>query len=126
MGIIDNIKKKVIEKKAEMDERREFLNRVEEKVRPFRRTAYMQQMMKEAIKEGRERAKIDAAKKLPQPKKEDSEFGIMNSTSIMSGIEDPFKFMNQKEVKKNGNIQEKVKSSNSSRRTGKSRRIRRR
>jgi len=120
MGIIDNIKKKVIEKKTEMDERREFLNRVEEKVKPFRRTAYMKQMMEEAIKEGRERAKIDAAKKLPQSKKEDSEFGIMNNTSIMNGLEDPFKFINQKEVKKNGDIPKENKSNISSRRRRKS------
>ncbi len=121
MGIIDNIKKKVIEKKQEMDERREFLNRVEEKAKPFRRTAYMQQMMKEAIREGREKAKIDAAKKLPQPKKEDSEFGIME------GINDPFRFMNQREVKKNGNIQEKKTNSGSStRRRRITRRTRRR
>ena len=121
MGIIDNIKKKVIEKKQEMDERREFLNRVEEKAKPFRRTAYMQQMMKEAIKEGIAKAKIDAEARLPKPKPEDSELGIMSGTSTMGDIENPFKFMNQKEVKKNGNIQEKkIGSSSSSRRRRKS------
>jgi len=98
MGIIENIKRKVIEKKHQMDERREFLNRVEEKVKPFRRTAYMQQMMKEAVKEGIARAKIDAEKKLPKPKSQDSNLGLM------CGLEDPYKFINKKEVKKNGNI----------------------
>ena len=98
MGIISNIKKKVIEKKREMDERREFLNRVEEKARPFRRTAYMQQMMKEAVREGKEKAKIDAAARLPKPKPKDDELGLM------SGLQDPYKFINKKEVKKNGNI----------------------
>lgn len=120
MGIISNIKRKVIEKKQEMDERREFLNRVEEESKPFRRTAYMKQMMKEAVNEGIARAKIDAAAKLPKPKKEDSDLGIMTS------LEDPFKFMRQKEVKKNGNIQEKVKSSSSSGRRRKPRRTGRR
>ena len=107
MGIIENIKRKVVEKKQQMDERREFLDRVEEKAKPFRRTAYMQQMMKEAVKEGIARAKIDAEAKLPKPKIQDSELGIM------AGMEDPFKFMKQKEVKQNGNIQKETKKSSS-------------
>ena len=127
MGIFSDLKKKVIEKKREMDERREFLNRVEEKVRPFRRTAYMKQMMKEAVKEGITKAKLDAEARLPKPKPKDEELGIMSGMSTMSDIENPFKFMNQKEVKKNGNIQkEKTSCSNSTRRRRKSRGIGRR
>ena len=117
MGIIDNIKKKVIEKKQQMDERREFLNRVEEEAKPFRRTAYMQQMMKEAVKEGIARAKIDAAAKLPKPKTQDSDLGIMR------GLEDPYKFMNKQEVKQDGKIIRKEdEDSSPTRRRRKSRR----
>ena len=96
MGIFSSIKKKVIEKKAEMDERREIMNRVDEETKPFRRTAYMKQMMKEAVNEGIAKAKIDAQARLPKEKKSDDELGIMK------GLEDPYKFMkpNKKKEKK--------------------------
>ena len=94
MGFFKDIKKKIVEKKAEMDERREFMNRVEEKTKPFRRSAYMKQMMQEAVKEGIAKAKVDAKARLPKEKTPDNELGIMK------GLEDPYKFMKPKEVKK--------------------------
>ena len=118
MGIFNSIKEKVIEKKQQMDERREFLNRVEEESKPFRRTAYMNQMMKEAVKEGIARAKIDAAAKLPKPRTQDSDLGIMR------GLEDPYKFINKQEVNQNGKIiqkEGKTNTNNSTRRGGISR-----
>jgi len=94
MGFFKDIKKRIVEKKLEMDERREFMNRVDEETKPFRRSAYMKQMMKEAVNEGIAKAKVDAKARLPKEKKSDDELGIMK------GLEDPYKFMKLKENKK--------------------------
>ena len=71
-NIIDTVKRK----KAEMDDRRQFLDMVEEKVKPVRRAAYMQQMYKEVLKEGIEKAKLDAEKRVPKKTKSPEDFGI--------------------------------------------------
>ena len=95
MGFFKDIKKRIVEKKLEMDERREFMNRVDEETKPFRRSAYMKQMMKEAVNEGIAKAKVDAKARLPKEKKSDDELGIMK------GLEDPYKFMNSNKKKEN-------------------------
>jgi len=116
MTFFQSIKQKLIEKKEELNEKRRFNELIEEKAKPIRRAAYMKQMLKESIKEGIEKAKIDAALRLPKPKPTAQEFGI-NSF----GLEDPYKFINKKEVK-NGDIQKEENSnkSNSTRRRRKS------
>jgi len=82
-NFIDNVKKK----KAEMDDRRNFLNEVEENTKPFRRAAYMKQAIHDSVNEGIARAKIDSTKKLQKvnaPKE---------STGLMEGINNPYKYL---------------------------------
>ena len=94
MGWFSDIKQKVIEKKQQMDDRKQFLDMVEEQAKPIRRAAYMKQMFKEVVSEGKEKAKLDAAKRKPKQQKTPQEFGIMT-------LEDPYKFLNnEKENKK--------------------------
>jgi len=93
MSFFSDIKQKVIEKKLEMDDKREFLQLVDEKTRPIKRAAYMKQMFKEAVNEGMEKAKQDAAKKLPKEKPKESDFGLG------AGLEDPFKYLNKGKIK---------------------------
>ena len=100
MSFFSSIVDKVKEKKAELDDRREFLKLVDDKARPIKRAAYMRQMLKESINEGIELAKQDAKKRLPKEKPKESDFGI-NTKSQFGELEDPFKFLNNKE-KKNG------------------------
>jgi len=100
MSIFSDIKQKVIEKKAELDERREFLKLVDEKTKPIKRRAYMQQMLKESINEGILLAQADAKKRLPKEKPKESDFGLVpgslgiNTESQFGEMQDPFKFMN--------------------------------
>jgi len=82
-NFIDNVKKK----KAEMDDRRRFLDEVEENAKPFRRAAYMKQAIHESVNEGIARAKIDAKKKMPQQGSSTSQ------SSLMEGINNPYKFL---------------------------------
>jgi hypothetical protein len=53
----------------------------------------MKQMFKEAVNEGMEKAKQDAAKKLPKEKPKESDFGLG------AGLEDPFKYLNKGKIK---------------------------
>lgn len=62
---------------------------VEEQAKPIRRRAYMEQMLKEVIEEGKAKAKLDAEARKPKPKKNPEDFGIG------SGLQDPFKFINK-------------------------------
>lgn len=101
---IENVKKK----KAEMDDRRQFLDEVEENTKPFRRAAYMKQAIHESVNEGIARAKIDAAKKIPKQGNPNSQ------SSLMDGINNPFKYLEghpgfEKSEKQNNNQQTKSK-----------------
>ena len=87
MSILSNFIDKVKEKKADMDERREFLNMVDEESKPFRRSAYMKEMMKQSINEGKQKAKLDAQKRLPKEKKKPEDFGIKKEK------DDPWAFL---------------------------------
>ena len=89
MSFFSDIFATVKKKKAELEDRREFLNRVEKKAKPIRRAAYMQQMLKEVIEEGKEKAKLDAKAKLPKKEKTEEDFGFQ------SGLDNPYKFLNQ-------------------------------
>ena len=60
---------------------------VEAKAKPVRRAAYMQQMLKEVVLEGVEKAKADAEKRKPKKTKTEQDFGIKQ-------LEDPYKFLN--------------------------------
>jgi len=72
-GFIDKVKTK----KADLDEKREFLEMVDKKAKPLRRAAYMKQAIRESVNQGIALAKFDAEKKLPKKKKETSlDFGI--------------------------------------------------
>lgn len=98
MGFFSNILQAAKRKQEEMKNRREFLDMVDEKAKPIRRQFYMKQMLQEAIKEGREKAKLDAAKRIPQKKKTPSDFGLQEEkapkeTTLMEGINNPMKFM---------------------------------
>lgn len=83
-GIYDAVKRK----HAELKERKEFLDMVETKAKPIRRASYMNQMLKEVVKEGIQKAKTDAEARVPQKRKTQEDFGIM------TGIENPYKFLN--------------------------------
>ena len=76
MNFFSSFMDKIKEKKAEMDERREFLNMVNEESKPFRRAAYMKEMMAQSINEGIAKAKLDAEKRLPVKKKTPQDFGM--------------------------------------------------
>ena len=104
-NFIDNVKRK----KAEMDDRREFLDEVEENTKPFRRAAYMKQAIHESVNEGIARAKIDAAKKIPRQGNSNSQ------SSLMEGINNPFKYLEGHpgfEKPQNNNQQNKSKKRN--------------
>lgn len=94
MSFLSNIFDAVKRKSEELKERREFLNMVETKAKPIRRAAYMKQMLHEVIAEGKEKAKADVAKKIPQKPKTESDFGLA------AGLNDPMKFINQSELNK--------------------------
>jgi len=94
MNFFTNFINKIKEKKADMDDRREFLNMVNEEAKPFRRAAYMKEMMKQSINEGVQKAKVDAQKRLPKEKKNPEDFGISGEK------EDPWKFLNNINVVK--------------------------
>lgn len=95
MSFFSNIFDAVKRKSEELKDRREFLDMVERKAKPIRRVSYMKQMLKEVVKEGIEKAKTDAAKKIPQKEKTESDFGFA------TGLDDPMKFINQSKSKEN-------------------------
>jgi len=97
-NIVDTIKRK----KAELDDRRAFLDEVEAKTKPIRRAAYMKQMFSECVNEGVEKAKADAAKKVSKVNTQ------QNPSGLMEGINNPYKFLEghpafQKTKSKGGN-----------------------
>lgn len=93
MSFFNNIYDSVKKKQAELRERKDFVDMVEQKSKPIRRAAYMQQMLKEVVQEGIEKAKADAAARIPQNKKSEEDFGIIK------GLEDPYKYLNGKKKK---------------------------
>ncbi len=90
MSFLSNILTSVKKKSAEIKERKEFLDMVEQNAKPIRREAYMKQMFKEVVEEGIQKAKLDAEARTPK-KKSPQDFGFG------SGLEDPYKFMRPKE-----------------------------
>ena len=105
--ISDSIKRRIAENK----ERREFLDMVEEKAKPIRRSAYLKQILAEAEKEGIQKAKIDTSSRLPKKKKKsESDFGIVE------GLSDPYKYLgnpkknNKKSKSNNKKVKPKYKS----------------
>lgn len=84
-NFIDNVKRK----KAEMDDRRRFLDEVEKNAKPIRRLAYMKQAIHESVNEGVAKAKADATKKLQQINAQKEPSGLME------GINNPYKFLDQ-------------------------------
>lgn len=89
MGFFSNIYAIAKKKQEEIKERKEFLNMVEEQAKPIRRRAYMAQMLKEVVEEGKAKAKQDAEARKPQPKKKPEDYGFS------SGLQDPFKYINK-------------------------------
>ena len=96
MNFFKSIIDSVMAKAEEMKDRKEFLDMVEQNAKPIRRKAYYEQMLKEVVSEGIEKAKQDAAKKANKIKKPE-DFGIG------SGLQDPYKFLSQSKLNK-GNI----------------------
>lgn len=90
MSFLSNILDSVKAKSAEMKDRKQFLDMVEADAKPIRRRAYYNQMLKEVVSEGIEKAKTDAAKKNVQQQKKKEDFGIGR------GLEDPYKFLSMK------------------------------
>lgn len=75
----------------------EFKNAVDQEILPIRRAAYLEEKKKTAIQEGKMIAEAEFKKQ--HDKKKQS-----NSSSPMAGygLEDPLKFINKQEGKKNG------------------------
>jgi len=89
MNFFQNIIESVKRKSAEMKERKEFLDMVEGHAKPIRRKAYMEQMLREVVQEGIDKAKSDAEKKSAKTK-EPQDFGIQ------AGLDNPYKFLGDK------------------------------
>jgi len=87
MNFFQSIYDAVKRKSAELKDRKEFLDLVERKAKPIRRVAYMNQMLKEVINEGKDKAKADSAAKNNSQQKTEEDFGMVK------GIEDPYKFL---------------------------------
>jgi len=100
MSFLGDIMASVRRKQADYKERNEFLAMVEAEAKPIRRAAYMQQILKEVVNEGIEKAKVDSAKKM-QKKKAPEDFGIKEEKKedIFSGLKDPYKYLKTKEGK---------------------------
>lgn len=92
MNFFTNFINKVKEKKAELDDRREFLKMVDKEAKPIRRLNYMKQMMKEAINEGVQKAKTDAKARVPNKKTTPQDFGFAE------GLANPYKFLDQAKI----------------------------
>lgn len=92
MNLFKNILNSIKKRQLEFKERKEFLEMVEQKAKPIRRAAYMQQMLKEVVSEGIEKAKEDSLLKKPQQKKTEQDFGF-------ESLNDPFKYINRQNKK---------------------------
>jgi len=88
MSFFSNIKDAVKSKVAEKLESKEFLNLVDQETKPIRRKAYLEQKMRDAIKEGQAIAAKEMVKKIQKEKKPE-DFGIGQ------GLQDPFKYLGQ-------------------------------
>jgi len=75
-------------RKAEMDERRRFLDEVEANAKPIRRAAYMKQMIHDSVNEGIERANADSKKKIAKINSSGESQG-----TLMDGINNPYKYL---------------------------------
>jgi len=80
--IIDGVKQKT----AELQEKKQFLQMVENETKPIRRAAYLAQKRADALEEGKAIAQKDTEQKLAKTKKPE-DFGIG------SGIQDPYKYL---------------------------------
>lgn len=89
MGMVKDMMAAMKRKAEEIQERKEFLDMVEDEAKPIRRKAYMQQMLKEVAVEGMLKAREDSAKKRIQPKKTKEDFGMS----------DPYKYLNTQKPK---------------------------
>ena len=89
MNFFTNLLESAKRKSAEIKERNEFLDMVEGQAKPIRRKAYMQQMLKEVVAEGIEKAKQDAEKRVQKKKKTPEDFGFG------AGMSDPYKYLPQ-------------------------------
>jgi hypothetical protein len=98
MGFFRNIFESVKRKQEEIKDRKEFLDMVETKAKPIRRTAYMKEMLVHAIQEGKDKARADALLKENKiKKKEPSDFGLKE------GLADPYKFLDPSKTKLTNN-----------------------
>ena len=100
MGFFSNLFDSVKRKQAEIRERREFLDMVEEQARPIRRKAYLAQPLREVVGEGIAKAKEDAEKKVMKKKKTEADFGIEPVKKNPWEMEDPYKFLDPKKKTK--------------------------
>ena len=109
MNFFSNFIDKCKEKKAELDDRREFQNMVDEKAKPIRRAAYMQQMLKESITEGIAKAKIDAERRIPKKKKTPEDFGINKEDKDQWAFLDKIRIVQENDKEKITKINSKKK-----------------
>lgn len=84
MSIFQNIREWISSKQSEAQERRDFLKLVEEETKPIKRAAYLEEMKKIAIDQGKDKAKEDYEKTKPKKK-----------TAEDFGLGDPYKFINK-------------------------------
>ncbi len=68
MSFFGNLLDSAKRKSAEIKERNEFLAMVEDKARPIRRAAYMEEMLKHVVEEGKAKAIADSEAKIQKEK----------------------------------------------------------
>ena len=95
MGLLKNIKNTYLGMVEAMKDKKEFQKEVEAHAKPLRRKAYLQERLKQAMVEG----KMIATREFEQKKKElepkpKQEFSL--GGDLQSGLNDPFKFINEK------------------------------
>ena len=90
MGILDSLTGWIEKKKREIDDRKRFLDQVERETKPIKRAAYLEEMKKKAVLQGKEKAIKDFEKT-----------STMFSSGLSEGLQDPYKYINSEE-KKNG------------------------
>ena len=102
MGFFSNIREAVSERVKDLQEKKAFLQSVEDEVKPIRRAAYLKQIKANAVMEGRLIAQkaLDKrmAKEVPKPSEEANK-----TVEEKWGISDPMKYLNKSKEKKNGN-----------------------
>lgn len=91
MNFFRRITEGIKEKTADLQDKKEFLQMVEDEAKPIRRAAYLEQKKLDAIEEGKQIALKEKENKMRknQPRKKAEDY------NIKIGVEDPLKYFNK-------------------------------